>query len=448
MPSDGDILLFDDQFTDSTYSYVNDTTTKFGGAINKSGSITISGNGVTLEGDAVWLETNDSTFYINKLRAEDNLFAESELLINSYQLPDVKILGNLVYVSGSSTIGHYFPPKGSVGGIVIQKGNYLKTDYSNPDSQDVSYPVTFGGGTGYTPYIIYGNPSSGGVVSGRAVSGRANGPVDSKLSKVILNSDAYLKIEGPDSVTIKSLVKNGHTLKLSTDSTGKLTLPSGVVENTETMTKLAGNKPSEGYGVRANETAVLDGTRGAIYVVGNGTLKGNGTVESLYLHSLATLSPGNSPGKITVKDEFLLGKNATYVAEIYNADAYDQVVAKSVSIDGAVLNLKFLSGAKVNKGDEFRIINNTGSDPIDGKFDGLAQGSKITIGKAVFAVDYKGGTGNDVVLTALSTASAAGAPNTGFVARVTANPAIVAGLGLLTVILMALLGKTLSTKKS
>lgn len=51
-------------------------------------------------------------------------------------------------------------------------------------------------------------------------------------------------------------------------------------------------------------------------------------------------------------------------------------------------------------GMRFPIIDNDGSDPVQGTFAGLPEGAAIAAGKYTFTISYRGGDGNDVVLTA------------------------------------------------
>jgi acetyl esterase/lipase len=51
-------------------------------------------------------------------------------------------------------------------------------------------------------------------------------------------------------------------------------------------------------------------------------------------------------------------------------------------------------------GMRFPIIVNDGSDPVSGTFAGLPEGATFTVGSYTFWITYKGGDGNDVVLTA------------------------------------------------
>jgi hypothetical protein len=52
-------------------------------------------------------------------------------------------------------------------------------------------------------------------------------------------------------------------------------------------------------------------------------------------------------------------------------------------------------------GERLIIINNDGTDAIVGRFAGLAQGARFDAARFEFAINYAGGTGNDVVLTVI-----------------------------------------------
>ena len=78
---------------------------------------------------------------------------------------------------------------------------------------------------------------------------------------------------------------------------------------------------------------------------------------------------------------------------------YDQVsVTGTVSLSGGIL-LEGNDG--VFPGANYRIIDNDGSDPVVGTFVGLPEGAVFEEGGTTFQITYEGGTGNDVVLTAL-----------------------------------------------
>lgn len=216
-----------------------------------------------------------------------------------------------------------------------------------------------------------------------------------------------------------------------------LTVNGKKLVNPVKTTKLTGSKtgistPGSYVYIYDNETAILSGKREYILVNQGGKLTGTGTVGSLYVYGI--VSPGNSPGKITVINDLTLDNDAIYQAEILDSKNYDQIVAKNVLISDTTLKLSFLKGGKIAKGDKFTLINNTGKGPIQGTFKGVKEGDKITLGKAVFVVTYKGGAGkNDFVLTAINDAVAPGTPNTGFHAATLANPLLIATMGVVSV---------------
>ena len=127
-----------------------------------------------------------------------------------------------------------------------------------------------------------------------------------------------------------------------------------------------------------------------------------------------TVSTGNSPGKITVLNSFSISETGVYKAEILNKDHYDQIVAQDVYIDAqSKLDLTYLAGGVIKKGDTFTIVNNNGTNPVQGTFKDLPEGAEVTVSGATFKISYVGGDGNDVVLTAQNDSKAPKAPNTG-----------------------------------
>jgi hypothetical protein len=67
---------------------------------------------------------------------------------------------------------------------------------------------------------------------------------------------------------------------------------------------------------------------------------------------------------------------------------------------GGTLTLN-TTGGPFPAGKTYLIIDNDGNDPIIGTFAGLPQGAILTSGGQAFSISYSGGTGNDLVLTAL-----------------------------------------------
>ncbi len=77
----------------------------------------------------------------------------------------------------------------------------------------------------------------------------------------------------------------------------------------------------------------------------------------------------------------------------------------TVALAGATLSLNVAPGTSFPLGSTYTIIDNDGSDPVVGTFAGLAEGATVTASNGgTFRISYVGGTGNDVVLTALTNA--------------------------------------------
>jgi hypothetical protein len=77
-------------------------------------------------------------------------------------------------------------------------------------------------------------------------------------------------------------------------------------------------------------------------------------------------------------------------------------VTGSVALGGASLSY---SGSALNfpVGQSITLIENDGSDAVQGTFADLPEGGSVAIGGTLFQISYVGGTGNDVVLTAQGT---------------------------------------------
>ena len=146
---------------------------------------------------------------------------------------------------------------------------------------------------------------------------------------------------------------------------------------------------------------ILGGTGANAWNVLSGSLGGSAVLGAVNVAPGATLSPGASMGVLSTGDlSFAAG--ATLLAEIAGTTpgtGHDQVqVSGAVHLAGATLGL---SVGAVAPGTTFTIIANDGTDAVVGTFAGLAEGAIVDAGAARFSISYQGGTGNDVVLSAL-----------------------------------------------
>jgi hypothetical protein len=128
-----------------------------------------------------------------------------------------------------------------------------------------------------------------------------------------------------------------------------------------------------------------------------GTLGGIGQINSLTNFGL--VSPGASPG-VLWGSNLTFFSNSTYRVELNGAVpgvGYDQLRAfGNVSLAGT---LDATMGFTPGPGATFTIITNEGTEPVMGTFDGLPEGSHLTIGGVEFVISYAAGQdSNDVML--------------------------------------------------
>lgn len=232
---------------------------------------------------------------------------------------------------------------------------------------------------------------------------------------IVLNGDVEYKLE--PNVTIKITGKlsgpgkfvahrdNEGTILVESSNNTSSNTPNGLYGNAHEpkFIKLDGDKPTEHVIVKKGETVLLNGSRSmSVYEGGviSGDITGGGEFD-VY----GVVSPGNnSISKITART-FALMESSVYKMKILNKDHYDQIdVSYGAGLANGRLDLTYLEGGVIKKGDTFTIINNRGTSPIEGSamFKDLPEGAEITVDGAIFKISYVGGDGNDVVLTALN----------------------------------------------
>ncbi len=141
-----------------------------------------------------------------------------------------------------------------------------------------------------------------------------------------------------------------------------------------------------------------------ILVNSDGTLAGDGKVAATTVQDGGTLSPGNSPGTLTVAS-LSLAPGSTFKEELGGTAVggqYDQTIVAAggtVALSGATLSLSFLGGFRPTVGQHFTIINNQSGGSVVGTF---SQGSEFAFDSYTFGLSYSGGGRHDVVLTVLS----------------------------------------------
>ncbi len=136
---------------------------------------------------------------------------------------------------------------------------------------------------------------------------------------------------------------------------------------------------------------------------------GYGTIGALT--ASGAVFPGDSiscgsatAGQINTGNLSLNGQGCFALNGAAVGTGYSQLnVAGTVSLGaGSSLNVSLLPSFVPAQGQTFVLINNDGSDPVSGIFNGLPEGSVITLNSVYqFTLSYVGGSGNDVVLTCI-----------------------------------------------
>ena len=146
------------------------------------------------------------------------------------------------------------------------------------------------------------------------------------------------------------------------------------------------------------------------------TLGGSGSVGALTVNSGAFVTPGISPGILTVNGDYT--QAGQYTAEIAGTTAgsqYDQIgVTGAVDISGGSLVTLF-SGAGYSMGNLLYILLNDGTDAITGNYSGFSQGDVVASyggfdWQISYFADSTGNTftgGNDIALMAIPEPNAA-----------------------------------------
>lgn len=177
-------------------------------------------------------------------------------------------------------------------------------------------------------------------------------------------------------------------------------------------TTYADNAPSTSVYVDKNNIAIVTGIYGDVYILG-GILKGTGTVGAVTMDS-GVIAPGMSPGVLNTGALALTG--GAYQAELGGTTAgqFDQLnVTGAVDLGAATtLSVSRYNNFKPKAGDSFVIIKNDGADAVTGTFKDLVEGATFKLDGYVLKISYKGGDGNDVVVSVVSVPTT---PDTGFV---------------------------------
>jgi autotransporter-associated beta strand protein len=233
-------------------------------------------------------------------------------------------------------------------------------------------------------------------------------------TSVTINSSGLIDLMNVDD-SVGSLSGQGHValngvaaiLSVGYDNSstifdGQVTGSGGIAKVGPGTLSLNGNNSYSGQTLINAGGLIVNGSQLASTVTVDplGLLGGTGSVGDLI--GGGTISPGLSPGILGCSDA-TFSSNTTFHVELNGPTpgiGYDQLSANNVNLAGTLdIALGFTPGPN----DSFIVINNLGSAPIAGTFNGLPEGGSLVVGQTEFRITYTGGSGsNDVVLASVS----------------------------------------------
>ncbi|MEZ0254410.1 MAG: autotransporter domain-containing protein [Chthoniobacter sp.] len=266
--------------------------------------------------------------------------------------------------------------------------------------------VTGGEGAGY---VHFWNQSSAGEATIIAQDGGEGGGGHLYFMEDSQGGTATIKLYGkgqldisshnPGSVTIGSLEGNGLVFlgsnNLTIGSNNKSTVFSGIIsdggegafeggEGSTRPTGLGGSLTKIGIGsltlTGANTYTgntnvnggklIIDGSIVSPFTFVNpgGTLGGHGFIGGSVINN-GFVSPGNSPGTLTILSNYTQGSGGTLVIQIASPNVFDKLVVGGAANLNGTVQVEPLNGAKLKKGQQFEFL--TAGGGIYGTFSNL-----------------------------------------------------------------------------
>jgi hypothetical protein len=209
-----------------------------------------------------------------------------------------------------------------------------------------------------------------------------------------------------------AVINNAGTLTMALNYTWGMSYgfgAAGVVNNSGTWIDASGNTYANSIGTYGGITfnnsgsmQVQSGTLNLDYGGNGGTSSGSFSAapgSSLNLGGAAlTLTP---PAQIT-GDSITLAPTALnlQISDSLSGALYPAISIGSTGSIGGQLNVQVQSGFTPTLGETLTLIHDQGSSPVNGTFTGLPEGASVTDNQGNrYQITYRGGSGNDVVLT-------------------------------------------------
>lgn len=293
--------------------------------------------------------------------------------------------------------------------LTKESDGFLGFSLDNGQDMSLSTPITFKGGTSYASQLYDGDCNA--PASNKTVT--LSGDITFTAETTFSLYNANIKFTG--TVTGKDFVK------VASGGSGTITFPDNSSASSELKVWTIDNTSDcSNYSLQPNNKTVVNvdcssiiGSNAEFPTEVSGILGGSGKVGHVKILSGGEIAPGNSPGCLSTGNLTMVS-GSTYDFEVggtTECTEYDQIkVTGTVDLGSGTLNTVLYNGFKPKKDQSFKIIDNDGSDAVTGTFKDLPEGATFNVSGNVFKITYKGGDGNDVVLTVITAAT----PDTGF----------------------------------
>jgi len=426
-----------------TLTVTNTATTTFAGAIGQSSS----GFGLTKTGPGILVLSNSNTYSGNTTLSagilalgNNNALGTGTLILNSGTLEasgaavaltnavtlggNVTIAGSLdltfdgfATLTGSRTLTVSNTGTTTFAGSIGQSSSGFGLTKTGPGILVLSNSNTYSGNTTLSAGILaLGSNNALGTGTLILTTGtlQASGAAVALTNAVTLGGS--VTIAGSLDLTFNGSTTLTGNRTLTVTNTGTTTFAGAIGQSSSglSLTKsgagklvLAASNTYTGLTTVSAGTLLVNGSIPGAVSVSGGTLGGSGQTGAVTVKSTGTLLPGSSPSQtaILATGNLALNSGSNFTVALNGTTAgvggYDQVnVTGTVNVTGSNLNVTVGYAAAI--GDSYVIINNDGVDPVVGTFNNLAEGAKFVINGTTFKITYKGGTGNDVVITRIA----------------------------------------------
>lgn len=311
---------------------------------------------------------------------------------------------DLVFPAGATqmaTSNNNFPVGTAFNSIVLTSngytigGNGITLNAGITDSSSIGLnSLNFGINLAGTQIVSVYSPGVT-LALGGPITGGAGASLNKEKVGATTNNGGTLRFNGAVANTyLGTTTVNGGVLELAmTGGVPGVGGPLLIGDNTggagaDVVRELTSNNVADGANVSVNSSGVFDLNNQAD-VIGN-LLSAGGTVL-IGTGKLTSINP-------------TLDNSSTLVLSIVDANASGRVFGLGTITVGGALQLNAF--ATIPTGAAIILIDNDGTaDPVVGNFNGLAEGSQVSINGQNFTITYRGGDGNDVALVVSNTAS-------------------------------------------